>query len=156
MKDLPGVPERVKWRTNSVRKIKQRTEEWRDETMKKHIYEESNRLSYTMHGDYYLPDLVVNEEEPTYGKYGMLRKQFLKEHKPARYQYLLMTGKLTGHLNQVDQDVREKVETLVKQIAEKHGVTEELKMQDQMKWVCLMNNIKDCAEEIVLKESVYV
>ena len=124
--------------------------------MKKHIYEESNRLSYTMHGDYYLSDLVVNEEEPTYGKYGMLRKQFLKEHKPARYQYLLMTGKLTGHLNQVDQDVREKVETLVKQIAEKHGVTEELKMQDQMKWVGLMNNIKACAEEIVLKEIIYV
>ena len=66
--------------------------------MKKHIYEESNRLSYTMHGDYYLPDLVVNEEEPTYGKYGMLRKQFLKVHRPARYQYLLMTGELTSTL----------------------------------------------------------
>ena len=156
MKDLPGVPERVKWRTNSVRKIKQKTEEWRDKMMKKHIYDESNGLSYTLHGDYYLPDLAVNEEEPTYGKYGMLRKQFLKEHKPARYQYLLMTGKLTGHLNQVDQDVREKVETLVKQIAEKHGVTEELKMQDQMKWVGLMNNIKVCAEEIVLKEIIYM
>lgn len=124
--------------------------------MKKHIYDESNGLSYRLHGDYYLPDLAVNEEEPTYGKYGMLRKQFLKEHKPARYQYLLMTGKLTGHLNQVDQDVREKVETLVKQIAEKHGVAEELKMQDQMKWVGLMNNIKVCAEEIVLKEIIYM
>ena len=54
--------------------------------MKKHIYDESNGLSYTLHGDYYLPDLAVNEEEPTYGKYGMLRKQFLKEHRPARYQ----------------------------------------------------------------------
>ena len=124
--------------------------------MKKHIYDESNGLSYRLHGDYYLPDLAVNEEEPTYGKYGMLRKQFLKMHRPARYQYLLMTGKLTGHLNQVDQDVREKVETLVKQIAEKHGVTEELKMQDQMKWVGLMNNIKVCAEEIVLKEIIYM
>ena len=71
-KDWLGVPEKVRWRTSNVRKIKQRTEEWRDETMKKHIYEESNRLSYTMHGDYYLPDLVVNEEEPTYGKYGKL------------------------------------------------------------------------------------
>ena len=150
-----------KFRGNSfspirVRKIKQRTEEWRCKNMKKHIYDESNGLSYRLHGDYYLPDLAVNEEEPTYGKYGMLRKQFLKEHKPARYQYLLMTGKLTGHLNQVDQDVREKVETLVKQIAEKHGVTEELKMQDQMKWVGLMNNIKVCAEEIVLKEIIYM
>ena len=60
--------------------------------MKKHIYDESNGLSYTLHGDYYLPDLAMNEEEPTYGKYGMLRKQFLKMHRPARYQYLLMTG----------------------------------------------------------------
>ena len=110
--------------------------------MKKHIYDEGNGLSYTLHGDYYLPDLAVNEEEPTYGKYGMLRKQFLKEHKPARYQYLLMTGELTGHLNQVDRDAREQVETLVKQMVGKQGVTEQLKMQDLMKWVGLMNNIK--------------
>ena len=114
--------------------------------MKKHIYDESDGLSYTLHGDYYLPDLVMNEEEPTYGKYGMLRKQFLKMHRPARYQYLLMTGELTGHLNQVDQDAREQVEILVKQMAEKQSVTEQLKMQDQMKWIGLMNNIKACAE----------
>lgn len=103
--------------------------------MKKHIYEESNRLSYTMHGDYYLPDLVVNEEEPTYGKYGMLRKQFLKVHRPARYQYLLMTWELTAHLNRVDQEAREQVKIMLKQMAEKQGVTEQMKMQDQMKWV---------------------
>ena len=124
--------------------------------MKKHIYEESNRLSYTMHGDYYLPDLVVNEEEPTYGKYGMLRKQFLKMHRPARYQYLLMTGELTAHLNRVDQEAREQVETLVKQMVGKQGVNENLKRQDQMRWVRLMNNIKVSAEEIVLKEIIYV
>ena len=98
----------------------------------------------------------MNEEESTYGKYGMLRKQFLKEHRPARYQYLVMTGELTGHLNQVDQDAREQVEILVKQMAEKQSVTEQLKMQDQMKWVGLMNSIKACAEEIVLKERVYM
>ena len=124
--------------------------------MKKHIYEESNRLSYTMHGDYYLPDLVVDEEEPTYGKYGMLRKQFLKMHRPARYQYLLMTGELTAHLNRVDQETRELVETLVKQMVGKQGVDENLKRQDQMRWVRLMNNIKVSAEEIVLKEIIYV
>ena len=124
--------------------------------MKKHIYDESNGLSYTLYGDYYLPDLAVNEEELTYGKYGMLRKQFLKVHRPARYQYLLMTGELIVHLNRVYQEAREQVESLMKQMAEKQGVTEQVKMQDQMKWVCLMNNIKDCAEEIVLKESVYV
>ena len=76
-------------------------------------------MSYTLHGDYYLPDLVLNEAEPTYGKYGMLRKQLLKEHRSARYQYLLLTGKLNEHLNQTDQEAREQVEMLMKQMAEK-------------------------------------
>ena len=124
--------------------------------MKKQIYDEKNGMSYTLHGDYCLPDLVLREEEPTYGKYGMLRKQFLKEHRSARYQYLLLTGKLNEHLNQTDQEAREQVEMLMKQMAEKKGVTEELKVQDQMKWVGLMNNIKVSAEEIILKNMVYV
>ena len=123
--------------------------------MKKQIYDEKNGMSYTLHGDYYLPDLVLREEEPTYGKYGMLRKQFLKEHRSARYQYLLLTGKLNEHLNQTDQEAREQVETLMEQMTEKQGVTEELKSQDQMERVRLMNNIKASAEEIVLKEIVY-
>ena len=124
--------------------------------MKKQIYDEKNGMSYTLHGDYYLPDLVLREEEPTYGKYGMLRKQFLKEYRSARYQYMLLTGKLNEHLNQIDQEVREQVETLMEQMIEKQGVTEELKVQDQMKWVRLMNNIKVSAEEIILKNTVYV
>ena len=124
--------------------------------MEKQIYDEKNGMSYTLHGDYYLPDLVLNEEEPIYGKYGMLRKQFLKEHRSARYQYLLLTGKLNEHLNQTDQEAREQVEMLMKQMAEKQDVTEELKAQDQMKWVRLMNNIKASAEEIVLKNMIYV
>lgn len=78
--------------------------------MKKQIYDEKNGMSYTLHGDYYLPDLVLREEEPIYGKYGMLRKQFLKEHRSAKYQYLLLTGKLTKHLNQIDQEARKQVE----------------------------------------------
>ena len=124
--------------------------------MKKHIYDESNGLSYTLHGDYYLPDLEINEEEPTYRKYGIMRKQFLKEHRSARYQYLVLTGKLTEHLNQVDKEVREKVEILMEQMAEQWGVTEELKMQDQMEWVRRMNNIQATAEEIALKEIIYL
>ena len=124
--------------------------------MKKQIYDEKNGMSYTLHGDCYLPDLVLREEEPTYGKYGMLRKQFLKEHRSARYQYMLLTGKLNEHLNQIDQEVREQVEMLMKQMAEKQSVNENLKRQDQMRWVRLMNNIKVCAEEIVLTEIIYV
>lgn len=124
--------------------------------MKKQIYDEKNGLSYTLHGDYYLPDLEINEEEPTYGKYGIMRKQFLKEHRSARYQYLVLTGKLTDHLNQVDQEVREKVEMLVERMDEQWGVTEKLKMQDQMEWVRRMNNIQATAEEIALKEIIYL
>lgn len=123
--------------------------------MKKQIYDEKNGLSYTLHGDYYLPDLEINEEEPTYGKYGIMRKQFLKEHRSGRYQYLVLTGKLTKHLNQIDKEVREKVEMLMEQMAEQWGVTEELKMQDQMEWVRRMNNIKNVAEEMVLLEIIY-
>ena len=105
--------------------------------MKKQIYDEKNGMSYTLHGDYYLPDLVLREEEPTYGKYGMLRK-------------------LNEHLNQIDQESRKQMEMLMGQMVERQGVTEELKVQDQMKWVRLMNNIKASAEEIVLKNMVYV
>lgn len=138
------------------RKIKQSTEEWGCKNMKKQIYDEKNGLSYTLHGDYYLPNLEINEEEPTYGKYGMMRKQFLKEHRSARYQYLVLTGKLTEHLNQVDKEVREKVEILVGQMAEQWGVMEELKMDNQMEWVRRMNNIKANAEEIVYKNIIYM
>mgnify|MGYP002896308446 FL=1 len=123
--------------------------------MKKQIYDEKNGLNYTLHGDYYLPDLEINEEEPTYGKYGIMRKQFLKEHRSARYQYLVLTGKLTEHLNQVDKEVREKVEMLMEQMAEQWSVTEELKMQDQMEWVRRRNNIKNVVEGMVLLEMIY-
>ena len=123
--------------------------------MEKHIYDEKNGLSYTLHGDYYLPDLLLNEEEPTYGKYGLLRKQFLKEHRSARYQCLLLTGKLTEHLNQIDQEARKQVEILMEHMAEEQGVNDNLKRQDQMMWVRLMNNIKFGAEEIALKEIIY-
>ena len=124
--------------------------------MKKQIYDEKNGLSYTLYGDYYLPNLEIAEEEPTYGKYGIMRKQFLKEHRSARYQYLVLTGKLTDHLNQVDKEVREKAEILMEQMAVQWGVTEELKMQDQMEWVRKMNNIRSRAVEIIDVELICV
>ena len=124
--------------------------------MKKQIYDEKNGLSYTLHGDYYLPDLEINEEEPTYGKYGIMRKQFLKEHRSARYQYLVLTGKLTEQLNQVDKEAREKVEMLMEQMVEQWGVTEELKMHEQMEWVRRKDNIQAIAEEIALKDIIYL
>lgn len=150
-----GQKNEVKNTMHKLRRIKQSTEEWSCKNMKKQIYDEKNGLSYTLHGDYYLPDLEINEKEPAYGKYGIIQKQFLKEHRSARYQYLVLTGKLTEHLNQVDKEVREKVEMLVEQMAEQWGVTEELKMRDQMEWVSRMNNIKNIAEEMVLLEIIY-
>ena len=105
---------------------------------------------------YLMKSLLLNEEEPIYGKYGMLRKQFLKEHRSAKYQYLLLTGKLTEHLNQIDHEARKQVEILMEQMVKKQGATEVLKAQDQMEWVRLMNNIKASAEEIVLKNMIYV
>ena len=124
--------------------------------MKKQIYDEKNGLSYTLYGDYYFPDLEINEEEPIYGKYGIMRKQFLKEHRSARYQYLVLTGKLTEQLNQVDKEAREKVEMLMEQMVEQWGVTEELKMHEQMEWVRRKDNIQAIAEEIALKEIIYL
>ena len=98
----------------------------------------------------------VKDEPEVRVVYGMLRKQFLKEHRLAKYQYLLLTGKLTEHLNQIDQESREQVEMLMEQMAEKQGVTEELKVQNRTKWVRLMNNIKASAEEMVLREILYI
>ena len=125
--------------------------------MDKHIYDEKNGLGYTLYGDYYLPDLELPEdEEAHYGKYGILRKTYLKEHGKPYYQMLMLEGKLNKHLNRVDRDAHEWMEILVAQIAEKQGGSEKMKMQDQMKWVGLINNIRTSAEEIVLKDTVYM
>lgn len=124
--------------------------------MKKHIYDDNNGLSYTLHGDYYLPDLVLPEEEPvTYGKYGMLRRTFLREHRKGIYSLLLTQGKLVEHLNQVDREANDKMELLVQKMAKLEGVTEKLKEENQMLWIGMMNNINNAAEEIVLLEIVY-
>lgn len=119
--------------------------------MEKYIYDENNGLTYTLHGDYNLPDLAVPEEETAnYGKYGMLRKNYLKEHKPWRYQSMILSGTLNTHLNGVELQARDRVEILVKQMAEKQGITEQLKSEQPMVWVQKINMIKSMAEEIVV------
>lgn len=124
--------------------------------MKKHIFDDNNGLSYTLHGDYYLPDLGLPEEEPaTYGKYGILRRTLLKEHHKGMYSLLITQGKLTEHLNQIDRDANSRMELLVQQMVKQQGVTEKLKEENQMLWVGRMNNIRNVAEEIVLNELIY-
>ena len=117
-----------------------------------------NEITYYKHGDYYLPNLVAPENMKNFelGKYGKLRLRYLKEHKNAEYIILLMDNKLQKHLMEVDKIANERFELLMKQYAEKENITEELKAKDQLKWVGLMNNIKHSAEEIILKELIYV
>lgn len=124
--------------------------------MEKHIYDEQNGLSYTLVGDYYLPDILPPQEAmPAYGKYGKLRLQYLKEHKRVLYTSMLTQGRLTEHLNSIDEVATERVERLVELMKAQQGVTEELKSREQMKWVGLMNNIRCSAEESVLKDLIY-
>ena len=106
---------------------------------------------------YLMKSLLLNEEEPIIMEnMECCENSFLKEHRSAKYQYLLLTGKLTEHLNQIDQEARKQVEILMEQMVKKQGATEELKAQDQMKWVRLMINIKSSAEEIVVKNTIYM
>ena len=111
-------------------------------------------LTYTMQGDYLLPDLIV-PESPTLGKYGMLRRSYLRDHRDGIYTGMMLSGKLNSHLEQIDRQANEMMETLTLHMAETQGVTESLKASDQMKWVGLMNNIRHSAEEIVLTELIY-
>jgi hypothetical protein len=111
-------------------------------------------LTYRKVGDYFIPNLEV-PESPKIGKYGMLRRSYLRRDHQGIYTGLLLSGKLNKHLEEVDQQADEMVKRLVSQMVKLQGVTEELKAQDQLKWVGVMNNIRAAAEEIVLKELVY-
>lgn len=125
--------------------------------MKKHIYDEKNGLYYTLLGDYYLPDLELSEEEPVaYGKFGMLRKIYLKEHKVGWYQSMLLQGKLSNYLNQVDRDANERMEILTEQMVEQWGVTEELKVENPMLWWRRMDGVRNVVEEIIFAEFIFV
>ena len=126
--------------------------------MEKHIMGE-NGISYTLGEDgLYYPDLYLPEgTEYPIGKYGMLRKSYLQEYRKGLYLELVLAEKLNEHLHQIDEECNQmQMLRLVEQMKEKQGVTEELKMQDQMAWVGKMNNIRACAEEIALMNVVYM
>ena len=125
--------------------------------MKKHIIGE-NGISYTLGEDgLYYPDLQIAEgTHYEIGKYGRMRWEYLKNHHRGGYIKLLMNGRLNEYLHEVDTQCYERVELLVEQMKAGTGIAEELKATDQMKWVGLMNNVRSSAEEIVLKELIYV
>ena len=116
-----------------------------------------NEIGYMMVNGYRIPNLLPHQEpEIQLGKYALLRRRFLKRHRPITFTNLLTSGKLNPHLMEIDRQARARIEQITEQMAKAEGVTEELKAQDQMKWVGLMNNIKDAAEETVLNELIYV
>ena len=113
-------------------------------------------LTYIKHGDYYYPNLTVGDQPTTpLGKYGRMRRSYLKEHRPILYTNLLTSGTLHRHLAEIDQACNERMEIIVSAMAKQEGVTEALKAADQMEWVRRMNSIRNRAEEIVLTELVY-
>lgn len=115
-----------------------------------------NNLTYTRNGDYLIPNLSLSEQpEKPLGKYGRMRKAYLKEHRPLIYNQLLLTEKLYPHLLEIDETANSRLEQMMPQLAKVAGATEELKANDPMKWVGLMNNCKSQAEEIILEELVY-
>ena len=114
-------------------------------------------ISYTRKGDYLLPDLILKDKEQfNIGKYGLLRLNYIKKEKLGLYFNLLVNDKLNEYLHNVDTTVMEKVQKLIKELAEKENINEQLKENNQMLWVSKMNNIKNIAEEIILKEYIYV
>ena len=124
--------------------------------MEKYIYNNSNGLWYELHGDYYLPCLVIPEEEVhAIGIWGRKHQQYLREHRPIIYSNLILSGKLYSYLADIDTQARNKLDLLVIQLAEKEGINDQLKEQNQLAWVRAMNNSHNRAEEIILKELIF-
>lgn len=123
--------------------------------MEQSLYEKLGG-GYTKVGDYLIPNLTIDETEQRHiGKYGRLRKRYLKESRPALYSNMLLSGKLFQHLAEIDQSCEEQLELIIQRMAKQEGVTEMLKAVDQMEWVRRMNSINNRAEEIVLSELIY-
>lgn len=124
--------------------------------MDKYIFDESNGLWYERQGDYYIPCLTIPaEEEQPIGIWGQRHLQYIKEHRKALYTSLQSSGMLNSYLADIDQEAQERLDTIIQQLIQTQGITEELKVIDQMAWVGRMNNIRASATEIVNKEIIY-
>ena len=112
-------------------------------------------ITYTKHGDYYYPDLAL-PSQPTgdIGRYGRMRKKYLKEHQPDTFALMLMENTLTEHLVEIDRQANEQIELITSQLAKAEGVTEDLKARDQLEWIRRMNSCRARAEEQVIREIV--
>ena len=122
--------------------------------MEKRIYDESNALWYERQGDYYLPCLAAPEQQPV-GVWGERHRRYLREHKHAVYSGLLISGKLNAYLADIDRQAEAMFARLMKEMAQREGITEELKAADQMAWIGAMNSIRQRAMEVVNSELIY-
>ena len=113
------------------------------------------KISYTKVGDYFIPNLTVPDEHYSIGKYGMLRREYLRKHHQGLYTVMLLNGTLLKHLAEIDKTCHEMLDRLIPQMAEREGVTEALKAANQMEWVRRMNSIKSRVEEILYHDYVY-
>ena len=124
--------------------------------MKKHIYDESNGLWYERIGDYYIPVLTLSsEEQRPIEKYGRMHRDYIKEHRPILFNDLILSGHLWVYLVDLNEQAQERLDTIMEQMKDAEGVTEELKRTQQMEWVRRCNNIHNRAEEIILQEMIY-
>ena len=124
--------------------------------MEKYKYNESNGLWYELQGDYYLPCLKLPEEEQVHiGIWGQRHLNYLRENKRVLLSGLQLSGKLNSYLADIDKQAAEICSRLVKQMAEREGITEQLKAENQIEWVRQMNNIRNRANEMVLRELIY-
>ena len=127
------------------------------EELEKEITDKRTGISYTLVGDYYIPNLTMPKQEKiTLNKYGRLRLKYLKEHKKAEYTILLVENKLNSHLKEIQEIAEKNVSNLIEQLKAKSNLTEDMKNTDPLYWVGTMNTIKNQAEEIVLKDLIYV
>ena len=124
--------------------------------MKKHIYDESNGLWYELNGDYYIPVLTLSsEEQRPIGKWGRMHQEYLREHRPILFNDLILSGQLWTYLVDLNEQAQNRLEVIIDQMKASEGVTEELKVADQMAWVGAMNSIRNRAEEIIRSEMIY-
>ena len=127
-------------------------------TLKNTLHDSNNSLDYTMVNGYDLPNLTVAapaEQHPT-GRWGRLHKRYLKEHHPIRYNQLLLSGELGSYLAKLDKQAEEQLALIIRQMQEAEGVTEALKVANQLEWVRRMNSIRNRAEEIIKSELIFV
>ena len=116
-----------------------------------------NGIHYTLHGDYYLPDITAPENDSRrIGKWGRMHLAYLKEHKPGLYSHLILSGRLYRHLAELNDQAQARLEAIIRQMQRSEGVDERMKAQDQMLWVGRMNSIRDRAEEIILAELIFI